>query len=96
MVSRIRIRSYPKLRADILGLSQVGRDNSFTLEQQLFADLRHGTGTQIIAASVAYEFAQEGGGVSNGVFTAAVLEALRGAADMKKRESSRFLNFANM
>jgi uncharacterized caspase-like protein len=75
----VRVRTLPKLRAKISGLTQVGQENSFTLQQQLFADLRRGSGTQIISASGGFEFAQEGGGFANGVFTAAVLEALRGA-----------------
>ena len=44
---------------------------------ELFADLRRGTGAAVIAASGAAEYALEGAQWQNGVFTAAVLEALR-------------------
>lgn len=42
----------------------------------LFADLRRGTGTTIIAAAGAEEFAFEGPGTANGLFTHAVLQSL--------------------
>ena len=48
--------------------------------QELFADLRRGSGAEVITASGGTEFAYEGGGLSNGTFTAAVLEGLNGQA----------------
>jgi WD40 repeat protein len=53
---------------------KIGLANSFALMQDLFVDLRRGTGTQIIAAASGVQFAYERG--SHGVFTQALLEGL--------------------
>ncbi|MGA2078880.1 MAG: caspase family protein [Terriglobia bacterium] len=76
----VRARAYPKARAQVVGVTRVGLNNSITLQEELFADLRRGSGAQIIAASGGMEFAYEGGQLQNGVFTAAVLEGLNGKA----------------
>jgi hypothetical protein len=60
--------------------SSVGVNDSVSLQQEVLADLRRGSGAIVIAASGGYDFAYEGGGVKNGTFTAAVLEGLNGAA----------------
>jgi hypothetical protein len=60
--------------------SSVGVNDSVSLQQELFADLRRGSGASVIAASGGYDFAYVGGGLKNGTFTAAMLEGLNGAA----------------
>ncbi len=62
------------------GKSYVGLSNSFSLTQSLFADLRRGSGAEVIAASGGQEYAYEAGGWNNGLFTAMVLEGLKGKA----------------
>ena len=57
------------------GRVYVGLDNLFALMQELFMDLRRGSGTQVIAAAGGVQYAYEGDG--NGVFTHSVLEGLK-------------------
>jgi hypothetical protein len=76
----VKARAIPKARAEVLGVTHVGLTNAISLMQELFADLRRGSGAYIITASGGMDFAFEGGGLSNGTFTAAVLEGLNGQA----------------
>ena len=76
----VKARAIPKARAQVLGVTRVGLTNAISLVQELFADLRRGSGAYIITASGGMDFAFEGGGLSNGTFTAAVLEGLNGEA----------------
>lgn len=64
-----------KPRAAKLSGGGVGLTNSFLLMQELFTDLRRTSGASVIAAAAGSQFAYEVSG--HGVFTAAVLEALR-------------------
>jgi len=52
------------------------------LQQDLFADLRRGTGAVAISSSSGNEYSLEGAQWSNGVFTYAVLQGLSGRADV--------------
>lgn len=57
------------------GKSYVGLGNSFLLMQELFADLRRGSGASVIAAASGVQYAYESDG--NGLFTHALLDGLR-------------------
>jgi WD40 repeat protein len=66
---------------------QIGLYNSFELMQQLFGNLERGTGAVVISAAGGAEYAFEGANWKNGVFTYAVLEALKsGKADRNKNK----------
>ena len=55
----------------------LGMTNSFELMQQLFANVRRGTGATIISAAGAMQYAQERGELKNGVFTYCILDAFK-------------------
>jgi uncharacterized caspase-like protein len=77
-VRAIAVRAKP-------GRSYVELGNSFQLMQELFVDLRRGSGAEVIAAAGGVQYAYERGG--NGLFTHAVLEGLRyNKADRDKDE----------
>lgn len=63
----------------VIGKSKatVGLRNSFQLMQELFANLRRGTGATIISAAAGHQYALEKHALKNGVFTYAVLEYLK-------------------
>lgn len=71
----------PQVRVATRGLRRggVGEDEAFRLMRELFVDLRRGSGAVAITASAGAEYAEESGELRNGVFTASVLRALRGA-----------------
>lgn len=56
---------------------KLGMKNSFELMQELFTNVNRGTGATVIAASGGTQFAQEGGGLKNGVFTYSILELMQ-------------------
>jgi hypothetical protein len=78
---------------------QVGLENSFELMKSLFTDLREGTGSAVIAAAGGAEYALEGGGVENGVFTHVLLKGLgekaadqNGDGEVRISELQAYLN----
>ncbi|MFK8008617.1 MAG: caspase family protein [Saprospiraceae bacterium] len=58
------------------GQKQLGLQNSFYHMKNLFADLRRGSGTEIISAAAGVEYALESAGWANGIFTYSVLDGL--------------------
>jgi WD40 repeat protein/uncharacterized caspase-like protein len=63
----------------------VGLKSSFELMQELFTDLRRGSGAIVISSASGVEFAFESDAWKNGVFTYSVLEGLKtGTADRNK------------
>lgn len=57
--------------------NKIGLKNSFQLMQELFADIQKGSGATVISAAAGNQFALEGGKLSNGFFTYALLEYIR-------------------
>ena len=59
------------------GVKSIGLKNSFELMQELFNDLRSGTGAMVISAASGVEFSYESPEWNNGVFTYAIMEGLK-------------------
>ena len=62
----------------------LGLHNSYQLLEEMFADLRRGTGAVVIASAGGAEYAFESQAWKNGVFTYALLHGLKGEADRDK------------
>jgi len=68
----------------------VGQQNTFRLLQELFADLRRGTGAVVISSASGVEFALESEEWQNGVFTYCILEGLKSKnADLNRDDAIR-------
>ena len=65
--------------------------NSFELMQSLFVNVSKGTGTTIISAAGAMQYAQERGDLKNGVFTYSILEAFNNNKSLKVSELKRIV-----
>ncbi|MFK8105154.1 MAG: caspase family protein, partial [Saprospiraceae bacterium] len=64
---------------------KLGLQNSFYHMKNLFADLRRGSGTEVISAAAGVEYALESSGWANGIFTYSVLDGLtKNKADINK------------
>ncbi|MEQ6118831.1 hypothetical protein AAOP42_04870, partial [Reichenbachiella sp. MALMAid0571] len=68
--------------------NSLGLENSFQLMQELFADLRKGTGAVVISSASGAEFALESDVWKNGVFTYSILEGLEGKKCDKDKDGS--------
>ncbi|MEQ6119114.1 caspase family protein [Reichenbachiella sp. MALMAid0571] len=74
----------------------VGMDNVFELMQELFADLRRGTGAMVISSASGVEFAFESADWKNGVFTYALIEGLKsGKCDTNKDKEVQISELKN-
>jgi WD40 repeat protein len=64
-------------------IKKLGIKNTTSLLQEMFTDLRKGSGAIVIASSGGMEFAWEGGAFKNGLFTHCLIEGLKtGKADL--------------
>jgi hypothetical protein len=74
------------------GSGQVGLSNSFELMRELFINLSNNTGAVIISAAAGNQYALEGvDNVPNGVFTYAILQALKFDEPLKVSELKRYV-----
>jgi len=84
----VAIADAGNLPQGVKGQAIFGSDNSeadsFALMQELFSDLRRGTGAHVISSASGTEFSYEGDGFDNGLFTYAFLYGLKtGDADTR-------------
>ncbi|MFY0652408.1 MAG: caspase family protein [Cyclobacteriaceae bacterium] len=70
----IKFRGFNSASGNALGLQ-----NSFKMMQELFADLRRGTGAIVISSASGAEYAYESPEWNNGVFTYSLLEGIKTA-----------------
>ena len=63
----------------------LGLKNTSELMQEMFVDLRRGSGAAVISSSGGLEVSFEGGGIKNGLFTYSIIEGLKTQnADLNK------------
>jgi WD40 repeat protein len=77
----VKVESLGTVRAIDRNAVNVDKEDSFVLLQNLFVELRRGSGAQVIAAVGGDGYSEEGDEWKNGVFTYVLLEGLKGAAD---------------
>ena len=76
--------------------NSMGLQNSFKMMQELFADLRRGTGAVVISSASGAEYAFESPEWNNGVFTYSLLEGLKsGKCDENKDGEIRISELRN-
>ena len=73
------------------GSKKLGMKNSFELMQQLFVNVGRSTGAIVISAAGGTQFALERGDLKNGVFTYAILEAMKDHPTIKISELKRIV-----
>jgi len=80
---KVTMRAFKALRGISVQADNSGLAPAYArVQQDLFADLRRGTGASVVSSASGNEFALEGEQWQNGVFTYALLEGLRnGKAD---------------
>ncbi len=76
---KVKTRSF-RAAVPINVSKKVGLNNSFQLMQDMFANLNRGSGAQVISAAGGAEYAYEGEGTANGVFTHSVLQGIQSKA----------------
>lgn len=74
--ARVTVRTFPEAR----GFELEGEDPISRLIEELFTELRRGSGATVIAAAGGAEFALESGRWRNGVFTFAIREGIESRA----------------
>ncbi|MFZ4770049.1 MAG: caspase family protein, partial [Ferruginibacter sp.] len=73
------------------GSKKMGMKNSFELMQELFVNVGKSTGATIISAAAGTQFALERGDLKNGVFTYAILEAMKNHSSLKISELKKIV-----
>ena len=73
------------------GSKKLGMKNSFELMQQLFVNVGRSTGATVISAAAGTQFALERGDLKNGVFTYAILEAMKTHSTIKISELKKIV-----
>lgn len=85
MVQKDEVQNGVKSRGFKSTVNRLGLSNSFELMQEMFADLRKGTGAVVISSASGKEYAFESSDWQNGLFTYAFLEGLKTKnADLNK------------
>lgn len=71
---------------------KIGLQNSFQLMQELFVNVEKGSGATIISAAGGDEYALEGGSISNGFFTFALLQFFKTHKTVSVKEMKKFVS----